>query len=135
MPRTRHLIPKADKYIDRQYGPKDHPAGKTHNKLVLQKMVGLKQDPKAPVFFWPSRLDNIQKGCQLLAEIMFKVVSRYWDKNLQIVFVANGEFKPHFMNIVQFHQLYNRVAICDFNEQLATACLCRVGFCAYAVTV
>ena len=55
----------------------------------------------------------------MLAEIMFKVVSRYWDKNLQIVFVANGEFKTHFMNIVQFHQLYNRVAICDFNEQLA----------------
>ena len=111
--------PMIDNYLDKQYGPKDHPAGKTHNKLVLQKMVGLTQDPNAPIFFWPSRLDRIQKGCQLLSEILYRMVSTYWDQNLQIVFVANGEFKAHFMNIVQFHKLYNRVSICDFTEQLS----------------
>ena len=111
--------PQTDKDLDRQYGPKDHTAGKVHNKLVLQKMVGLTQDSQAPIFFWPSRLDHIQKGCQLLAEILYKMVASYWDKNLQVVFVANGEFKTHFMDIVRYHQLYDRVAICEFNEKLA----------------
>ena len=111
--------PRQDRHLARQYGPHDHAAGKSHNKLVLQKMVGLPQDKNAPIFFWPSRLDSLQKGCQLLAEILYQVVSKYWNENLQILFVANGEFKTHFANIVQFHQLYDRVAICDFNEQLA----------------
>jgi starch synthase/alpha-amylase len=47
------------------------------------------------------------------------VVSTYWDKNLQIVFVANGDYKLIFADIVQFHQFYNRVAVCDFDENLA----------------
>ena len=111
--------PETDTAIAKQYGPKDHKAGKTHNKLVLQKMVGLTQDPDAPLFFWPSRLDRIQKGCQLLAEILYHVVATYRDKNLQIIFVANGEFRGHITNIVQFHNLYNSVAMCDFNEQLS----------------
>jgi len=62
----------------------------------------------------------IQKGCQLLAEILYPVVSRYWHQNLEIVFVANGDFRIHFENIVHFHGLEKRVAICDFNEQLAS---------------
>jgi starch synthase len=33
--------------------------------------------------------------------------------------VADGEFKAHFQNIVQAHQLEGRVAICDFDETLA----------------
>jgi len=37
-----------------------------------------------------------QKGCQLLAEIPCQVVSRYWKQNLEIVFVADGEFQGHF---------------------------------------
>jgi starch synthase/alpha-amylase len=31
--------------------------------------MGLIEDVKAPLFFWPSRLDPVQKGCQLLADI------------------------------------------------------------------
>jgi starch synthase/alpha-amylase len=61
----------------------------------------------------------IQKGCQLLAEILYEVVSRYWEQNLEIVFVANGEFRKHFEDIVRHHNLYDRVAICDFDERLA----------------
>jgi starch synthase/alpha-amylase len=36
-----------------------------------------------------------------------------------MVFVANGDFKRHFQDIVKFHHLENRVAVCDFDEQLA----------------
>lgn len=102
-----------------QYGPKNHVKGKKKNKLFLQKTLGLIRDERAPLFFWPSRLDTVQKGCQLLAEILYKVVSRYWEQNLEIVFVANGDFQQHFKDIMNFHQLSDRVAICDFDEALA----------------
>jgi starch synthase/alpha-amylase len=111
--------PETDIALDKPYGPGDHKAGKTHNKLVLQKMTGLTQDPDAPLFFWPSRLDRIQKGCQLLADILYHVTATYRKQNLQIIFVANGDFRAHFTQIVQHHNLYHRVAICDFTEQLS----------------
>jgi len=111
--------PETDKHIAKQYSPANHVTGKRQNKAVLQKSLNLIQDASAPVFFWPSRLDTMQKGCQLLAEILYAVVSRYWDRNLEIVFVANGEFRIHFENIVRFHRLDKRVAICDFDDKVA----------------
>ena len=72
------------------------------------------QDEKAPIFFWPSRLDNRQKGCQLLAEILYRVLLTYWEEYLQIVFVADGEFQKHFRDIVNYHNLYQQVAILRF---------------------
>ncbi|MBW1849825.1 MAG: glycogen/starch synthase [Deltaproteobacteria bacterium] len=102
-----------------RYGPEDHVKGKKGNKRVLQETLGLMRDDKAPLVFWPSRLDTIQKGSQLLAEILYDVIFSYWEQNLQLVFVADGEFKRHFRDIVHFHQLFDRVAVCDFDERLA----------------
>jgi starch synthase/alpha-amylase len=81
--------------------------------------LGLIPDPRAPVFFWPSRLDTIQKGCELLAAALYNIVSEFWDQHLQIVFVASGEYKAVFKNIVGFHDFARRVAICEFDENLA----------------
>jgi starch synthase/alpha-amylase len=111
--------PTTDKDLVYQYGPGELVKGKSGNKKFLQKTLGLIEDKNAPIFFWPSRLDTLQKGCQLLAEILYRIVSDHWEENLEIVFVANGEFKRHFMDIVHFHNLYNRVAICEFDERLA----------------
>jgi len=111
--------PAADKALSRRYTAKDHTEGKKANKRSLQKNLGLIRDDQAPVFFWPSRLDTVQKGCQLLADILYNVVSFYWDQNLEMVFVANGEFQKYFREIVDFHHLKNRVAICNFDENLA----------------
>jgi starch synthase/alpha-amylase len=80
--------------------------------------LGLIEDPKAPLFFWPSRLDDNQKGCQLLADILYRMLNTYWNQNLQVVFVANGEYQKHFRDIVSFHRLHERVAICDFDVSL-----------------
>jgi starch synthase/alpha-amylase len=110
--------PQTDKDIVKNYGPKDFVAGKKENKRFLQKKLGLIQDDRAPVFFWPSRLDPIQKGCQLLADIFYNVISSYWEQNLQIVFVANGDFQMAFRDIVNLHGFQDRVAICDFNNEL-----------------
>ena len=111
--------PSTDNDLEQQYGPEDHFAGKRKNKQALQKALGLIQDENAPLFFWPSRLDPIQKGCQLLADILYQVISKYWEKHLQIVFVANGEFKKTFTDIMAHHQFEDRVAVCNFNEKLA----------------
>ncbi len=111
--------PSTDKDLSYQYGPENCVEGKMKNKKSLQERLGLIRDDKAPLLFWPSRLDQLQKGCQLLAEILYAVLSRYWNRNLEIVFVANGDFQVYFKEIVQFHNLHDRVAICDFDESLS----------------
>jgi len=111
--------PTTDEYLDLNFGPATHPAGKAAAKAALQDRVGLRVDPNAPLFFWPSRLDPIQKGCQLLAHILYDVVSHYWKQHLQIVFVANGTYQQTFHDIVQMHDFHDRVAVCDFAEDLS----------------
>lgn len=111
--------PKTDKALPCRYGVRDQRKGKKDNKRFLQKLLGLIQDDRAPLFFWPSRLDTVQKGCRLLAEILYEVVSRYWKQNLEIIFVADGEYQQHFKDIVNFHKLGKRVAIFNFDERLS----------------
>jgi starch synthase/alpha-amylase len=111
--------PATDRALVRQYGPDEHPVGKIQNKRYLQKALGLDQNDNAPLFFWPSRLDNTQKGCQLLAEILYQTIDAYWDRELEIIFVANGDFKEIFRGIVEFHGIESRVAVCDFDERLS----------------
>ena len=111
--------PEFDDALICKYFAKNHVFGKKKNKRYLQKTLGLIQDTQAPVFFWPSRLDPVQKGCQLLTEILYQIVARYWKQNIEIVFIADGEFQRHFKEIVRLHKLSDRVAICGFNERLA----------------
>jgi starch synthase/alpha-amylase len=110
--------PAEDKDLKVTYTFKTHVEGKRENKRFLQRNLGLIEDPEAPLFFWPSRLDPVQKGCQLLAEIFYAVISSHWDSNMQIVFVANGEYQGVFRDIVGRHNFQKRVAVCDFNIQL-----------------
>ena len=110
--------PETDPDLERNYGPDNFVTGKRENKRVFQQKLGLIQDDHAPLFFWPSRLDPVQKGCQLLADIFYYVISSYWDDSLQVVFVANGDYQRVFRDIVNLHGFQERVAICDFNEDL-----------------
>ena len=110
--------PGDDEFLPYNYGPKNHVTAKPRNKKDFQKMMGLIEDPKAPLFLWPSRLDPLQKGCQLLADIFYRFISDYWDLNLQVVFVANGDYQRVFHDIVNHHHFHQRVAVCDFSERL-----------------
>jgi len=110
--------PSEDNYLKQNYSPEDYIFGKRTNKLFLQEKLRLIKDEKAPVFFWPSRLDPIQKGCQLLAEIFYKFISKYYHQNLQVIFVAHGDYQMVFRDIVNYHGFQKRVAICDFNNIL-----------------
>jgi starch synthase/alpha-amylase len=110
--------PSTDEFLSKPYSSDSHEDAKQKNKLDLQERLGLIKNPRAPLFFWPSRLDPVQKGCQLLADILYRVISTYWHDQLQIVFIANGEYQQVFRNIVMHHGFQDRVAVYDFSEAL-----------------
>lgn len=110
--------PRKDTFLNEAFGAKDHVKAKRKNKLYLQRLLGLIEDENAPLFFWPSRLDPVQKGCKLLADIFYNMISKYWEQNLQMVFVADGDYQQVFRNIVNLHEFHQRVAVCDFSEDL-----------------
>lgn len=111
--------PRTDASLHRRYDADNPLPAKQANKQHVQQKLGLDENPGAPLFFWPSRLDPAQKGCQLLAEVLYAVVSRHWQRGLQVVFVADGNFRDVFGNITDFHSLHRRVAVCGFDEDLA----------------
>jgi len=117
--------PATDPALEFKYDHENVMEGKAINKQKLQERAGLKVDPNAPIFFWPSRLDPMQKGCQLLADILYQMVSDHSDIGLQVAIIANGSFQPHFHNIVEMHGLHGRVAVEDFDESYS-----RLGYAA-----
>ena len=108
--------PASDPYLKHHFKAENHSEGKRKNKLELQERLGLMGDPDVPLFFWPSRLDPVQKGCQLLGEILHGIVSQ---NNLQVAIIASGAYKNHFHDIVNRHRFHDRVAVRDFDEGLS----------------
>jgi len=111
--------PATDDSLARNFTAADVMEGKAANKLALQRELQLKQDANAPMFFWPSRLDPVQKGPQLLTDILQKMVSDYWKRDLQVVVVANGPHQQFFEQIVADFDLHERVSVVDFDERLS----------------
>ncbi|MEZ5302084.1 MAG: glycogen/starch synthase [Verrucomicrobiales bacterium] len=117
--------PATDPSLARNFTADDLAAGKAANKRAFQEMTGLDVNAEAPVFFWPSRLDPVQKGPQLLTDILYRLVSDYWKQGLQVAVVANGAYQKHFRDVVAHHGIGNRVCVCDFSEPLS-----RLGYAA-----
>jgi len=115
--------PVTDDALVRTYSHEDFREGKRANKESFQREMGLDLNPDAPLFFWPSRLDPVQKGPQLVTDILVQTVSDYWDRGLQIAVVANGPHEIFFKDLIKEFNLGGRVAITDFNERLS-----RLGY-------
>ncbi|MGI5870112.1 MAG: glycogen synthase [Kiritimatiellia bacterium] len=111
--------PSVDDALPENYDASTHVGAKRAAKRQLQEHLSLEVDADAPILFWPSRLDPIQKGCQLLAGILYSTVAKYWHRKLQVVFVANGEYQRVFNDIVNFHDIHGRVAVANFDESLS----------------
>ncbi len=111
--------PRKDKNLVMQYDETNHVEAKAKNKAKFQKLCGLKVDANAPILFWPSRLDPVQKGCQLLSDILYQTIETYKKENLQIAIVANGSYQEVFKSIVNFHGIADRVAVVDFDDNLS----------------
>ena len=62
------------------------PSGKAANKAVLQKLLGLRQEPETPLFVMVSRLTE-QKGVDLLCALL----PRIKDMGVQLAVLGTGE--------------------------------------------
>lgn len=122
--------PASDPALVKAFDPTMVMEGKRANKIAFQERVGLSVNPEAPLYFWPSRLDPVQKGCQLLTEILHELLVAHTDAGLQIAMVADGPFQKHFHEIVNMHGLHERVAVRDFDESLS-----RLGYAASDFTL
>lgn len=111
--------PRNDPALVRNYSGRDFMEGKAANKHALQARLGMSVNASAPVFFWPSRLDPVQKGPQLLTHILHRTISDYDPDCLQIVIVADGPYQMWFHKIVRDFNLQNRVAAVGFDEKLS----------------
>ncbi|MGE9270493.1 MAG: glycogen synthase [Verrucomicrobiales bacterium] len=111
--------PARDLRLENHYSVDTVMNGKRANKVRLQEMLGLTVDADAPLLFWPSRLDPVQKGCQLVTEILHQLMADYAGENLQLAIIASGSFQPHFHDIVAAHNLQKRVGVRDFTEELS----------------
>ncbi|MFH2002168.1 MAG: glycogen/starch synthase, partial [Planctomycetota bacterium] len=88
---------------------------KAVNKRAFQLKMGLRADPHAPLFFWPSRLYP-QKG----PELLYKIIRRCIDSHgLQVAFVANGDLTMIRMFQVIAKTSKGRVAHRHFSEGLS----------------
>ncbi|MCK9274687.1 MAG: glycogen/starch synthase [Syntrophales bacterium] len=86
---ARSMYPENCEYLVRKYGvDDDFLTAKKENLMEFQKRMGLKEDPAAILFYWPSRLDPVQKGIDLLESILLKFAIEHWD--VQFAIVANG---------------------------------------------
>jgi starch synthase len=122
--------PATDPLIKARYNAETHREAKRINKLSFQRKLGLEENADAPLFFWPSRLDPVQKGPQLLTHILFRFLTRFWKDKPQVAIVANGTYQKPFYDILKHHELYGRLAICDFNQNLS-----KLGFAASDFTL
>ncbi len=111
--------PATDPFLDSGFDATSHVLGKARNKRALQARLGLHLDPDAPLCYWPSRLDPVQKGPQLLTDILAQTMDDYADRGLQIAIVADGPHHGYFHDIVARHQLRERVAVVPFDEALS----------------
>ncbi len=111
--------PEIDDNLEMKYNADNHLRAKQVNKIAFQSRTGLVVDQNAPLFFWPHRLDPNQKGCSLLANILYDVVNKHYNNKIQIAIVADGSYQQVFRDIVAFHNIYDRVTVCDFDEKLS----------------
>jgi len=111
--------PATDDKIPFKYGPENHREMKRKNKLALQHALGLEENADAPLFFWPSRLDPVQKGPQLLTDIAYRFLDKYSADGAQLAIIANGPYQQPFWDIREFHGLHSRLGVHNFDGRLS----------------
>ncbi len=94
-------------------------AKKAELKCQVQKKFGLKVNARAPLFFWPSRLDPTQKGCELLAEIFCHFITAHKEQDPQIFIVADGPYYEVLHDIIHYHRMFGNAVICPFDDTLS----------------
>ncbi len=90
------MYPERCPHLARKYGPEDGVlAAKREDLVEFQKRTGLKVDPGAILFYWPSRLDPAQKGIGLLEEIAQWFLIANGDVQIAIIGDGVGSDRTH----------------------------------------
>jgi glycogen synthase len=72
--------------LAKKYGTSDNVIeAKKLNLIKFQKKTGLPVNPDAILLYWPSRLDRMQKGVELLEDIALKFVIEHPDVQIAVV--------------------------------------------------
>lgn len=89
--------PHVSQFLVMNYGPSTVMAGKAANRAAFQERLGLALDPDAALFFWPHRLYP-QKGPELWADTVPRLLAHHGGDGLQVAVVANGDqhWEQHF---------------------------------------
>jgi len=116
--------PATDDALPARYGPDDHPAAKRRCKQEFLRAVGLPEDDAPPLFFWPSRLQPEQKGCELLLHLLPEIAARP-ERPLRVALVADGLHQKPFRDLVEHRGLGAAVAVRGFAPELS-----RLGYAA-----
>ena len=86
---SRTMYPETCPHLIRNYGPDaDVLAAKRENLLEFQRRTGLAVNPEAILFFWPSRLDPLQKGVTIFEDILLRFAIE--NKDVQVAIVGSG---------------------------------------------
>ena len=106
--------PKKDKAIAVNYDAKSL-AKKKENKLALQRELGLREDPDAPLFTMVSRLTT-QKGANLVAELL----PEFRERRMQLAVLGTGDYLyEHAIADFAYHNQMNFAARITFDEGLS----------------
>lgn len=93
---SMEMYPEYCHYLVRNYGPDDTiSAAKRENRVAFQQRCGLRENPDAILFFWPSRLDSIQKGVHLFEDIALRFAIEHDDVQFAIVADGAGANRHH----------------------------------------
>ncbi len=65
------------------------------NLIKFQNKTGLQVNPDAILLYWPSRLDKMQKGIELLEDIALKFVIEHPDAQIAIIGNPVGQDRTH----------------------------------------
>ncbi|MBN1382112.1 MAG: glycogen/starch synthase [Deltaproteobacteria bacterium] len=88
------MYPERCEHLVRRYGPDDDfISAKRENLVEFQGRTGLNINPDAILFFWPSRLDTVQKGVELLEDVAQRFV--FTHRDVQMAIVAEGVGNDH----------------------------------------
>ncbi len=99
---------------------------KRANLHKFQHQMGLKQNPNVILLYWPSRLDPVQKGIELLEDIALKFVIEHPDVQIAVVGDSvSGEYKhAEIMGRIACAS-QGKIAYRGFSEEL-----CMLGYAA-----
>jgi glycogen synthase len=61
----------------------------------------------------------VQKGPQLLTDIIYRFLDKHYASGAQLAIIANGPYQQPFWDIREFHALHRRLAVHNFDGRLS----------------